>query len=105
MIFKIKYFDDRLKKLNKKLNSNKTKHIEVKTKLNDLEKKVEVISTKGLTADLINKHSILNVGKYFFSDGLQNYLAFISGRRVYWISKDGSNSKIELWVWNVTKKY
>ena len=41
--------------------------MEVKTKLDDLEKKVNLISTKGLTADLINKYN-------FFLDGLQNYL-------------------------------
>ena len=34
-------FDDKLKHLNKKVTSNKIIHIEVKTKLNDLEKKLK----------------------------------------------------------------
>ena len=34
--------------------------------------KVEVISTKGLTKDLINKYSILNGAKYFSSEILQS---------------------------------
>ena len=33
----------------------------------------------------------------FSSDGLQDYLVFISTRRTYWISKDGSDSTMELW--------
>ena len=63
--------------------------------VDDPEKKVKIISKKGLTADLINKYSILNGAKSFSSDGLQNYLVFIPTRRIYWISKDGSDTKIE----------
>ena len=37
-----------------------------KNELNKLSKKVEAISTKGLTKDLINRISILNGIKYFF---------------------------------------
>ena len=44
-------FDHKFKNLNKKVTSMKTKHVEVKTKLDDLGKKLELISTKGLTAD------------------------------------------------------
>ena len=44
---------------------------------------------------MINKYGILNGTKYFPSDGLQNYLVIISTRQIYWISKDGSDSKIE----------
>ena len=40
-------------------------------------KKVKIISTKGLTKDLINKFSILNGAKYFSLELFQNYLAFI----------------------------
>ena len=53
---------------------NNTSHAEVKNKLDDLIKKVKIISTKGLTNDLTNKYSILNGAKYFSSDRLQNYL-------------------------------
>ena len=54
-----------------------------------------MISTKGLTADLINKYSILNGAKYFSLNGLQNYLVFISTRRIEFISNNTSN--IESW--------
>ena len=37
----------------------------VKIGLNELLKKVKIISTKGLTKDLIDKLSILNRAKYF----------------------------------------
>ena len=60
------YFNNKLKKLNKKVNSNNASHTEFNTKLDDLERNVKIISTKGLTADLINKYSILNGPKYFF---------------------------------------
>ena len=35
-----------------------------------------MISAKRLTADGINKYSILNGAKYFSLNGLQNYLVF-----------------------------
>ena len=44
----------------KKVTSNKTRHISVEKKLNDLAEKVKLISTKGLTKYLINDYSILN---------------------------------------------
>ena len=74
-------FDDKLKNLNKKITSNKTRDLERKTKLDDLEKKVKVISTKGLTQGLINKINFLNGSKYFSFDGLQNYLLYDLIRR------------------------
>ena len=49
--FFLTYFDHKFKNLNKKVTSMKAKHVEVKTKLDDLGKKLELISTKGLTAD------------------------------------------------------
>ena len=55
----------------------------VKIELNELSKKVESISTKGLTKDLINKYKILNGTKYFSSAILQNYLVFISGNKYF----------------------
>ena len=91
------YFVEKLININRKVTLNKARHVEIKDKLDDLSKNVKIISTKGLTKDLINKYSILNGGKYFSSDGLQNYLVFISTRRIYRISKDGSNNKTELW--------
>ena len=44
----------------KKVTSNKIRHMKVEKKLNGLAEKVKVISTKGLTKDLINNYSILN---------------------------------------------
>ena len=40
-------FDDKLKKVNKKVISNKTKHIEAEKKITDLTNKVAQISEKG----------------------------------------------------------
>ena len=38
------------------------------------QKKVREMSTKGLTRGLINKVSIVNDSKYFYSETFQNYL-------------------------------
>ena len=43
---KKKDFDDKLKILNKKVTSNKTKHVLVEKKLNELSEKVKPILTK-----------------------------------------------------------
>ena len=93
VLIKTTDFDDKLKTLSKKVTSNKARHIEVNTKLDDLEKKVKTISTKGLKEDLINKFSILNGAKY---NGLQNYLVFISTRYIKTINNSTSN--IESWI-------
>ena len=45
------------------------------------QKKVEAISTKGLTKDLINKFSIYNGAKYFSLEAFQNYLVFIPAKK------------------------
>ena len=46
-------------------------------KLNQMiQKNIETISAKGITADMINKYSFLIEEKYFSSNGLQNYLLF-----------------------------
>ena len=58
---------------NKRINSNKTKHVLVE---NELSKKVEEISTKELTEDLINGYEILNGASYFSSGTLQNNLIY-----------------------------
>ena len=64
-------FDDKLKRFNKKVTLNKTRHAEVKNKLDDLSEKNKLISTKGLTKGFINNYSILNDGKYFGENGSQ----------------------------------
>ena len=51
-----------------------------KSELDELSKKVKTISAKLLTRDLINKFSILNGAKYFFSWIFQNYLLFIPAK-------------------------
>ena len=47
-------FDDKLKKLDNKITSNKTKHARIENELNKLSEKVKAISTKRLTKDLVN---------------------------------------------------
>ena len=54
----------------RKITSNKTKHVLVENRLNKLSRKVKAISTKGLIKDLINKYNILNGAKNIF---LQEY--------------------------------
>ena len=53
--------------------------------------------TKGLTADLINKYSIINGAKYFSIDGLQNYLVFITFSKYAFISETSKNNSISSW--------
>ena len=71
----------RLKNLKKNVTSNKTKHVPVENELNELSRKVEGISTKRLTKDLINGHKILDNTKYFSSGIFQNYLVFIPAKK------------------------
>ena len=42
-------FDDKLNNLNEKVTSNKTKHVLVENELNELSRKADAISAKGLT--------------------------------------------------------
>ena len=42
------YFDKKLKSINKKVTSNKTKRLETEKKQNDLSEKFKLLSTKGL---------------------------------------------------------
>ena len=44
---------------------------------------------------MINKYSILNGPKYFFSGRLQNYLVFISTRNLSFVNN--KSNKIESW--------
>ena len=54
---------------------------QIKSELSELSKIVKVISTKGLTKDLINKFSILNGAKSFSSGIFQNYFVFIPAKK------------------------
>ena len=45
---------------------------EIENEINELSKKVETISTKGLTKNLINGYKILSRARYFSSGTLQN---------------------------------
>ena len=63
--------DDKLKKNSKKINSNKAKYTGFQKRFNVLPAKVKLVSTKGLTKDLINKYSILNGAKYVSFGGYQ----------------------------------
>ena len=73
--------DDKLKNFNKNVTSNKTKHVVVENELNELSEKVKAISAKGSTKTLINKNSILDGQKYFYSGILQNYFVFIPAKK------------------------
>ena len=57
---------------NKKLNSSKTKHVEVNKQLDHIAIKVKQISTTLLQKDLRNNYGILNGGKYFRENESQN---------------------------------
>ena len=71
--------DDKLKNFNKNVTSNK--HVVVENELNELSEKVKAISAKESTKTLINKYSILNEEKYFYSGILQNYFVFIPAKK------------------------
>ena len=47
-------FGNKLKNVNKKVTSNKTKHVLVENELNEPSGKVDLMSTKGVTKDLID---------------------------------------------------
>ena len=90
-------FDNELQKLNR-------------NELNELIKKVKAISTKGSTKYLINKFSILNGLKYFYSGIFQNYLVFIPARKYIkyfsgttWTDSWKSNGMSEGNIENITK--
>ena len=56
----------------------KTNNLETEKNLIDLSGKVKLISTRGLTKDLINGYSILNGVKYFFWESWTTKLFSIS---------------------------
>ena len=73
-------FDDKLKNLNKKITSNKTKHVLVENEL----KKLQTID------------SSLFIGQsYFNNDGAQNYVIFQS--LYYTLKRLGDTEKIVSW--------
>ena len=72
--------DNDLLRFNKIINSIKTKDVLVKNELNKLSRKVEAISTKGLTKDLTNGYKILNGARYFSSGTLQKPKIYFSYR-------------------------
>ena len=53
----------------KNVTSNKTNHVLIETELDGLSIKAELISTKGLTKELINGYSILKGVNYFSEYG------------------------------------
>ena len=55
------------------------------------QKKVEAISTKGLTKDLINRSKILNGARYFSSGTLQNHLIYVSYNECFRFFSNTSN--------------
>ena len=75
-------FDNKLLSFNKRINSYKTKHVLVENELNELSKKVEAISTKWLTKDLINGYTILNEARYISSGTSKNYLIYFSNKNI-----------------------
>ena len=81
--------------MNKNVTSNKTKHIKVNKKLDYLEQKVKLISTKGLTKNFLNKYSIFNGAKKFSPDGFKNYLVFIFISK--YLTYFSSNDKVYSW--------
>ena len=52
--------DVKKKKISKKTTSNETKNVLVENELNELSKKVEAISAKARTKDLIFENNIFN---------------------------------------------
>ena len=83
------YFDKKLMNINKKVNLNKTRHVEVKKKVDQLSK------------TNINKR--INDEKYFSLDGTQSYLVF-QPLYSYFTSQNG---KIYSWQspGNASRKY
>ena len=71
-------FDNKLLSFNKRINSNKTKHVLVRNKLNELSKKVKAISTKIIVFIVFIDYSFFFLGRICFTsdDGSQNMSAY-----------------------------
>ena len=109
-------FDEKFRKINIKVTSNKTKLVKVDKKLTDhitsytkliyVITEVKLISTKGLRKDLINGYSVFSGAKYFIEVWSQNFVfqslygcftALANDNTVTgWISKGFSNNIIKL---------
>ena len=74
---------------------NKTKHVLFENELNELSKKLEAISTKLLTKDLINGFKIFNRARCFSSRTLQNYIIYFSNKKYFWFF--ANTSKLSSW--------
>ena len=74
-------FYNKLSGFDKRITSNKTKHVAAENEVNELTKKVEAISTKGLTKDLVNGYKILNRVRYISSGTFQNHLVYFSYKK------------------------
>ena len=74
---------------------NKAKHILTENKLNGLSQKLEAISTKGSTKDLINGYEILNGARYFSSAAFQNNLIYFSCKKHFRFFTN--TSKVSSW--------
>ena len=57
-------------------------------------KKVKIISTKGLTTNLISKYSIIKGANYFSINRSQNYLVFITFNKYAFILEADVNDNI-----------
>ena len=76
-------FDNKLLSFNKRINTNKTKYGLVEFESNEQLKKVQPISTKGLTKVLINGYKVLNGAIYFSLETLQNNLIHFSYKKCF----------------------
>ena len=81
-------FDDKLKNINKKITSNKAKHIDAKKKLTDLKNKVAQISKKGYNFLLGRIH-------FTGGDSYQNFIVFASMLSSLILD---SNKKVSNWI-------
>ena len=88
-------FDNKLLGFNKMINSNKIKHLVVENELNELIKKVEAISTKELTKDLLNGCKIFNGARFFSLGTRQNHLINFSYEKYFRFFTN--TSKVLLW--------
>ena len=75
---------------------------------NTYTKKIKLTSTKELTADSMNKSSILNGAKYFSTDKLENYLVIDLIRRHivptdFTIVTDTADNNNNVTLWKSTR--
>ena len=89
-------FDDKLKNLNKKINSNIEKHVETEKKLTDLTKEVEQIPRKGYDFLLGRKHFLQVMMIILVFGSILSSLILDRNKKVTsWISTGISSAKIK----------